>query len=321
MNTTGKTMSLVTGLTIALTIAVAMLCAGVASSGTVLAQQPRFLSLTPPEGLPIIPVLEGWVAHEDGSRSFSYGVINRNEEAMEIPLGEGNYMEPSRYDGQQPTHFPPGRSTGIFYITVPARDADIDVWWYLKTGDNEVLKVPGRASESAYELDFIRPRPQGALQPLAAFGETDDMAAGLMAGISDYPERVTVGEEMVLTVSARDPSDRDPSDPRFGEPLPMGVEFNKYRGPGQVEFIRDPDTPEPENPYSEDDPRYPFWTPPGANETTIEGGAGTASVGVTFSAAGEYLIHAKIDNFEAPDSSNGDQCCWTNVYQRVEVRD
>ena len=26
--------------------------------------QPRFLSLTPPEGLPIIPLMEGWVANE-----------------------------------------------------------------------------------------------------------------------------------------------------------------------------------------------------------------------------------------------------------------
>ncbi|MGI9250569.1 MAG: hypothetical protein ACR2PR_05175 [Pseudohongiellaceae bacterium] len=288
-------------------------------AATVWAQQPRFLSLTPPEGLPVIPVLEGWVALEDGSRGFSYGVINRNDVPVEIPQGEKNYLEPARYNGFQPTHFPPGRGTGIFYIVVSPEDADIDVWWYLQTGDSEVLKVPGRASQSAYELDFIRPRPQGGLQPWVSFGDTDDLSPGLLASIKDYPGRVATGEEISLTVTARDPSERDPTDPRFEEPLDMGVEFNKYQGPGEVTFSRDPNAPEPENPYEEDDPRFSRWTPPEANEATIEGGAGSVVVNVSFSAPGEYLIHAKINNFTAPDSSNGDQCCWTNVYQRVQV--
>ena len=312
----------------AVVLAVAGIGGGI--SGGVLGQQPRFLSLTPPEGLPVIPVLEGWVAYPDGSRGFSYGVINRNEEGIDIPLGDGNYVEPAAYHGFQPTHFPPGRSTGVFYIVVPAEDAAIDVWWHLQTGSSEALKVPGRASQSAYELDFVRPRPQGALQPLAAFstdGANDEsaddgaLAAGLMAGISERPRPVQAGQEVTLSVRARDPSDRDPSDPRFGEPLDMGVMFNKYQGPGAVEFIRSPDAPEPENPYAEDDPRHPFWTPPGANEAVISGGAGSVSVNAVFSLPGEYLIHAKIDNFEAPDSSNGDQCCWTNIYQRVQVTD
>ena len=272
-----------------------------ATAPTAQAQQPRFLSLMPPEGLPIIPVFEGWVAHADGSRGYSFGVINRNEVGVDIPLGAGNTITPGRYDGSQPTHFPPGRSTGFFYLVVSPADAELDVWWELQTGTQEALKVPGRSRESAYELDFVRPRPQGALQPLASFGEfevshatsgTDDtdetgdtgstgeageadgLKAGLLASIKDYPEPVAVGEEIVLAVTALDPSDRDPSDPRFGEPLDLGVEFNKYQGPGAVSFRRDPNAPEPENPYNESDPRFSRWTPPEANEAVLDGGRG-----------------------------------------------
>ena len=299
-------------------LAVAAVLATVTAVTAAVAQQPRFLSLTPPEGLAVIPLFEGWTANPDGSRSFSFGAINRNKVAVDIPLGEGNYLEPAAYNGFQPTHFPPGRITGIFVVTVPAEAADIDVWWHLQTGDGEVLKVPGRARFSAYELDFVRPRPQGALQPLAAFDD-NELRAGLMAGVSDYPETVVAGEEVVFIVKGRDPSDRDPSDPRFGKPLDMGVALNKYQGPGDVAFFRNPDTPEPVNPYDEDDRRFRFWRKPGTNEAAISGGAGEAMVIAVFSAPGEYLIHAKVDNFRAPDSSDVDQCCWTNLYQRVRV--
>ncbi|MDE0509940.1 MAG: hypothetical protein OXI17_15085 [Gammaproteobacteria bacterium] len=281
--------------------------------------QPRFLSLTPPEGLPIIPLMEGWVANEDGTTTISFGFINRNtDEDVDIPLGENNYIEPAEFDGMQPTHFPSGRSTGVFTVTLPEDQADIDVWWNLQTGESEVLRVPGRRGASAYELDFIRPRPQGSLQPLAAFGDTE-LSAGLSANISDYGASVAVGETVELVLNASDPADRDPEDPRFGEPLDMNVEFSKHQGPGDVTFERDPNAPEPENPFDPDDPRFEFFTGPQPNRAIVEGGAGSAMVMATFSAPGDYIIRAAVDVHTAPDSSYGDQCCWTNVYQRVTV--
>ncbi len=281
--------------------------------------QPRFLSLSPPEGLPIIPLMEGWVANEDGSTTISFGFINRNtDEDVYIPLGENNYIEPAEFDGMQPTHFPSGRSTGVFTVILPADQTDIDVWWRLKTGEAESLSVPGRRGASAYELDFIRPRPQGSLQPQAAFGETG-LSAGLTGNISDFDSSVTVGETVEFVLNASDPAERDPEDPRFVEPLDMGVEFNKHQGPGEVTFTRDPNAPEPENPFDPDDPRFGRFTGPADNEAVIEGGAGSAMVMATFSAPGEYIIRAVVDVHSAPDSSYGDQCCWTNVYQRVTV--
>ena len=177
------------------------------------ADNARFLSLAPPGGMPIIPVLEGWIANPDGTTSYSFGIINRNEEAVEIPLGEGNYIEPAKYDGSQPTHFPPGRTTGAFAVTVPESEQENDVWWYLTTGDSETLKVPGRRGSSAYELDFILPRPQGGMQPMVGVGENGTQRGapyGLVGDIEDYPRNpAQVGIPVELIINATDPAERD----------------------------------------------------------------------------------------------------------------
>ena len=60
-------------------------------------------------------------------------------------------------------------------------------------------------------------------------------------------------------------------------------------------------------------------TPPGPQTVPLDEGQGTARVIATFSAAGEYLMRARVDNFGATDSGDGDQCCWTNGYIRVTV--
>lgn len=283
----------------------------------------RFLSLAPPGGLPIIPVLEGWISNPDGTVSYSFGVINRNDESVDIPVGESNYIEPAKYDGIQQTHFPAGRSTGTFTVTVPADEQDIDVWWYLTTGESETLKVPGRYGSSAYELDFILPRPQGGLQPRVGIGEDGAQRGapyGLRGEVVDYPRNpAQVGIPVEIIINATDPAERDPEDPRFEEAIPLGVAFGKHQGPGNVEFTRHPDTEVPENPYDEDNPRFRFFQEPEVNELQIKGPSGVGRVYATFSEAGEYIISTKVDVHRGPDSSNGDQCCWTNVWQRVVV--
>lgn len=303
------------------TVAIALLATVSISVQAQSSDNSRFLSLTPGGGLPIIPVLEGWIANADGTTSFSFGIINRNDDPVDIPLGTGNYIEPAKYSGIQPTHFPPGRSTGMFTVTVPAAEADNDVWWYLQTGTDEALKVPGRRGASAYELDFILPRPQGALQPFAGIGENGRQSAGLYAQIGDYPGgTVTVGTAVAMIANVTDASVRDASDPRFEEPIDVGVAFTKYQGSGEVVFERHADTVVAENPYEEDSPRFRFFREPKPNTVQIEGPSGVAKVMATFSEPGDYIINIKVDNFRGPDSSNGDQCCWTNIYQRVTVR-
>lgn len=290
-----------------------------AVSFSVQAQQPpRFLTLTPPEGLPIIPVLEGWVANQDGSRTFIYGYINRNEDAVYIPRGENNYMVPAEYNGMQPEHFDPRRGAQVFSVTVPADQADIDVWWHIKTGESEELKVPGRARDSAYELDFLLPRPQGSIQPGIRFGGSGEYARGSVAVIATHSGTVRAGEQAVLSAEVEDISDRDPEDPRFQEVLDVGVHFAKHQGPGEVTFTRHESTPAPEE-VDDDSPAARFRARQGENQVDVPG-VGEANVYATFSEPGEYLIRVRAENWSAPDSSQGDQCCASNGYLRVNVQ-
>jgi len=39
----------------------------------------------------------------------------------------------------------------------------------------------------------------------------------------------------------------------------------------------------------------------------------------TFDTPGRYIIRIRIDNFRAPDSMPGQQCCWSNGYVVVSV--
>ena len=134
--------------------------------------QPRFLSLTPPEGLPIIPLMEGWVANEDGTTTISFGFINRNtDEDVDIPIGENNYIEPAEFDGMQPTHFPvrPRRDRGVFHVTVPAsyEDGEHAVVWTI-TANGWTNATPGRVGIPALQLDY-GPRAMGSVPPVVRF--------------------------------------------------------------------------------------------------------------------------------------------------------
>ncbi len=279
----------------------------------------RFLSLSPPVGLPIIPVLEGWIRNDDGSRTFVYGFINRNAEDVNIPLGENNYIEPSKYNGMQPTHFDSGRGSQVFTVTVPPEEADIDVWWHLTTGDNDPAKVPGRATSHAYEIDFVLPRPQGAMQPYLAPGTTTPTERGHSL-FTAHAATTRVGEATPLTVSVADDSYRDPEDPRFEGPAMVGVHFDQHQGPGNVTFSRDPAMPEPTNPYDERDPRHDSWDPDAnANVVEVESG-NTATVMATFPQPGEYLIRVTAENWNRVDSAQPDQCCQSMGYLHVVVQ-
>ena len=81
---------------------------------------------------------------------------------------------------------------------------------------------------------------------------------------------------------------------KFGRERPgMNVTWLKYAGPGAVTF----------------DPQkvgFPALT-------------GQSSTKATFAAPGEYVVRVKADAFGYSDSSAGNQCCWTNGYQKVTV--
>ena len=59
--------------------------------------------------------------------------------------------------------------------------------------------------------------------------------------------------------------------------------------------------------------------PPGPEEVHLLKGEGTAQIYANFAEPGEYLLRIQVDNWAGPDSAENDQCCWTNVYQRINV--
>jgi len=277
----------------------------------------RALTIFPPVGLPVIPVMEGWYDNDDGSVTISFGYHNRNSEGvLVVPLGANNRIEPAEFDGAQPTFFDRDRHTGVFTITLPADRRDESVWWYIKTGENDLYKVPGRAASEAYQLDR-RPRPQGSVSPLVWF---DDgvQGSGPDGGITLLGEPVRVGSPVTLTVNARDPSERDPTDPRFHEPVALRVNWAVHQGPAAVEFARHESTQIPEQDNTS--PPRPGQQPAlGPEDVPLADGAGTARVYAKFSEPGQYMLRIQVDNWAAPDSAEADQCCWTNVYQRINV--
>ena len=280
---------------------------------------PRPLSLNTPTGLPVLPIMEGAYDNEDGSFTVSFGYHNRNtDQTLDIPIGPNNFIEPEQFNGLQPTHFATGRSTGVFTVTVPASMRDESIWWNIKVGNGEMLKVPGRIGKMGYTLDK-KPRPQGSVAPLASFEAGGPQGSDPQGLVAEDALTVVAGQPLTLTLHAEDPSVRDPNDPRFGEPIPLRVSWYKHQGVGEVTFSRHESTPEPEAVPEGPGPGGVPRRGPSPHEVTLPEGRGTANVNVTFSAPGEYLIRGMVDNWDAPDSTEGDQCCWTNMYQRVTV--
>jgi len=280
--------------------------------------------------------MEGWYANEDGTFSISFGYLNANEDTLYIPVGENNFLEPAEFDGMQATVFFPGHHRGLFTVDIPASMAREDVWWTLRKANGDVTRVPGRVTSNAYELDWM-PRPHGSLPALVSFDSQMGEGRGPPGIMAERTETVSVGEPLTLSINARDPSVRDLDDVRFAE-VGLRVVWSQLQGPGTVEYTRHESNPLPEVDEEEEEPDSAAAAaalaagpaaaaafrrrrePPGPQVIPLSEGQGTAHVIATFSVPGEYLMLARVDNFGAADSSDGDQCCWTNGYVRVTVR-
>jgi len=259
------------------------------------------------EGLPVSPFFEGWYDNRDGTVTFSFGYLNRNETSvLHIPHGENNRIENSDFQGVQPTVFHPGRQRGVFAVTVPADSRAEDIWWNIVDEErNEVHRVPGRGTVSSYELDW-NPRPHGSLPPLMWFDSQENAERGPPGVTAARSLEARVGQPVTLSVNVLDDSPRDPEDERFDETIPVRVAWSLFDGdPAAVSYQR-------HEAHSGDDGDDPAVV-------RLPEAEGVARVNVRFSRAGTYLFRAQADNFAGPDSSSNDQCCWSNAYQRVVV--
>src|SRR5205807_10178678 len=93
-------------------------------------------------GQSITGAFEGWFANPDGSFSLLVGYYNRNlKQALDIPAGANNRIDPGGPDRGQPTHFLPRRQWGVFTITVPKDFGDKKLTWTI-TANGKTTSVP-----------------------------------------------------------------------------------------------------------------------------------------------------------------------------------
>jgi hypothetical protein len=253
------------------------------------------LAPVPPTGQPIAPFFEGWYANPDGTYTLSFGFFNLNgQQTLDVPIGPNNFIEPADFNGKQPTHFPGQvrRDRGVFEITVPAswRESQERVVWTL-TANGVTNSVPARVGYSPLQLGH-EPMAMGSLPPELRFEQGGAVGSGL-PGLWAPARTAKVGEPMMITLWADEVSVRAPDDV-VNTDVFVSVSWFKYQGPAdEVDFQ------------------------PQRIKVDVDGGRATTNV--TFTAPGEYVLRARLDNWNANDSTGGDQCCWTNGYVRVTV--
>ncbi|MDE2906254.1 MAG: hypothetical protein OXQ28_09240 [Acidobacteriota bacterium] len=176
-----------------LLLAVAVLAAGVGEGA---AQPVRHAT-----GQEVVPAYEGWERNDDGSFSLVFGTMNRNwEEALDIPIGPNNSVEPGGPDQGQPTHFLPRRNRFLFRIRVPADFGDQELVWTLTSPNGETKKAYASLHPDYFIDDIILQRNSGA--PTADWLLTNE--APRLEVLGGTARTVAVGEPLTLTAVATD---------------------------------------------------------------------------------------------------------------------
>ncbi len=256
-------------------------------------------------GTSITGAFEGWFENVDGSRSFLVGYMNRNaSQALDIPIGPNNRIEPGGPDMGQPTHFLPGRHWGIFTITVPKEFTSPNqrlTWTIVANGQSTTipLRLHPDYNVSPFSDVAVKNTP-----PVVRFEEQGPGVQGPVAVVSSAAARTTsTSSPLALSLWATD-------DARFASgtmalprdpPPPVEFFWSKYRGPGEVRFDKD-------HPATE----------------ILAGGAvnvpfrGKATTRASFSEPGEYVLQV-IANDYSGEGGSGEVGCWTRAMVKGAV--
>jgi hypothetical protein len=307
-------------------VAVVMVLAAITGGAAPIARQA--LPLEPPKdaGMGVTPAFEGWFQNEDGTYSLLVGFFNRNaKETFDIPIGPNNRIEPGGPDMGQPTFFGVRRNWGVFTIKVPKDFGSKRLTWTIvangKTASIPVGLVKG------YQVEPYRDAAMGNQPPKLKFEENGKEFSGPPLAIAATHTAI-VGQPLTLTAWLTDPQSKEEEqaekaaaaarggragarggggaaagrggrgtagggDPEFAPAPPLRLSWHKFRGPGTVTF-------------AETAPKID--TPGGGKATTT----------ATFSAPGEYVLRAQV-NDRTGDGGGGFQCCWTNAHVKVTV--
>jgi hypothetical protein len=240
-------------------------------------------------GRSVSAAYEGWFKNADGSFSLLVGYFNRNQkQALDIPVGPGNRIDPGGPDRGQPTHFLPARQWGVFTINVPADFGDQRLTWTL-VANGQTTSVPMRL-HPLYEVEPFRDAALGNTPPVLRFerGGPSHQGPPRSAGAA---LTARAGEPATLTAWATDDRIVDPR--RAPGESPVNAAWSKFRGPGTVAFAN---------------PRPP-----------LDKADGTFTTQATFSVPGEYLLRVQATDVSG-EGGGGFQCCWTNALVKITVK-
>ena len=257
-------------------------------------QAPRVLPLEPAreKGSSITPAFEGWYENADGSFSLLVGYFNRNRnEALDIPVGPNNRIEPGDPDQGQPTYFATGRNWGMFAIKVPKDfGAKVLTWTIVSNGEAQSIPL---SLKKGYTITPFVEAGMGNRPPVFTFAPGGPKFTGPPTAVAATLTG-TVNAPVAIDVWVEDPKQTNVGTPsnRSGPGI-ANVSFHKFRGPGRVTFE------------------------PGRLPVAKQGDM--VSTKATFTVPGEYLLRVQ-GNDESGEGGAGFQCCWTNTYVKVSVK-
>jgi hypothetical protein len=275
-----------------------LLAASVAAGAAAIAnaqQKTEPLTMGPQRerGASVTPAFEGWFENPDGTYSLLVGYYNRNsKEALDIPIGPNNRIEPGPPDQGQPTHFEPGRRWGVFVLRVPKDFGKQTISWTL-VANGEVQSIPFTLNPG-YPITPYHELGMGNKPPALSFSQGGPKVTGPPTAVATTLAG-TAGQPTPIEIWVEDPKPEYTSESgrgRGGSSVAM-VSLHKHRGPGTVTFDR---------------ARY-----------SVARQGDVVSATATFSAPGEYVLRVQA-NDESGEGGGGFQCCWTNTYVKVAVQ-
>ena len=228
------------------------------------------------------PVFEGWEQNTDGSFNMVFGYLNRNyEEALNIPVGPNNFLEPGDVDRGQPTYFYPRRQRVVWRVRVPADWGDKELVWTVTAHGKTDTAVGWLVPEQIIDEQVLAMNRSG--------GGAPDIANRVpsIALLEGHQRTVAVGEPLTLTAVITDDGTPPTRPARNSRPpgrrnaLGLRLAWIQYRGPGTVTF--DPFTP----PMAD---HTPGWTPPPIPE------GGKIVTTARFRESGTYVIRGMADD-------------------------
>lgn len=175
----------------------------------------------------IYPVFDGWEELPDGSKLLYFGYMNRHPNEVQIPLGPDNNFDVAPADRAQPTNFLPGRNEHIFTVKMP-KDFNGKLVWTLKSGAG--IQKATASLNQLYILEIEEEDPGTPHLPPPTITAPN---ATIKVG-----QTLALAPAVKATAPARVANIEGDRGARGG--AGVSVTWNKYRGPGTVEFTAAP---------------------------------------------------------------------------------